>query len=146
MGILLRILLLPPLLVLMAAVALLAVFEDYSDVLEKNWDLSLPRSAGAVCEADSGASFHGDGYRYHVLAYDAGGELEKALEAQAEEIAPPVRQVAEILDALSVPEDQRPDFDDCRCFAVSDPADPRDRGYLLLSRDGTRLYAAEFFL
>ena len=47
---------------------------------------------------------------------------------------------------LSVPEDQRPAFDDCRCFAVSDPVDDRDKGYLLLSQDGTRLYVVECFL
>lgn len=146
MGIVLKILFLPLAVVLMAVVSLLAALEDYTDVLEKNWDLSLPRSAGEVYSADSGASFQGDGYRYHVLEYADSGELAEVLVRETQELPAVPAQVTAILDALSVPADQRPDFDDCRCFAVSDPVDDRDRGYLLLSQDGTRLYVVECFL
>ena len=75
MSIVLKILFLPLAVVLMAVVALLSALEDYTDVLEKNWDLSLPSSDGAVYETDSGASFLGDGYRYHVLEYADGDAL-----------------------------------------------------------------------
>ena len=146
MGVLLKILLFPLLLVLMAVTSLFAASEDYTDVVEKNWDLSLPRSAGEMYSADSGASFLGDGYRYHVLEYADGGELTEILARETEELSSVPAQVTAILDALSVPEDQRPDFDGCRCFAVSDPADDRDKGYLLLSGDGARLYVVECFL
>ena len=146
MGIVLKILFLPLAVVLMAVVSLLAALEDYTDVVEKNWDLSLPRSAGEVYSADSGASFQGDGYRYHVLEYADSGELAEVLVRETQELPSVPAQVPAILDALSVPADQRPDFDGCRCFAVSDPVDDRDRGYLLLSQDGTRLYVVECFL
>ena len=146
MSIVLKILFLPLAVVLMAVVVLLATLEDYTDVLEKNWDLSLPSSDGAVYETDSGASFLGDGYRYHVLEYADGGELAEILARETEELSSVPAEVTAILDALSVPEDQRPDFDGCRCFVVSDPADERDKGFLLLSADGTRLYVAECFL
>ena len=34
-----------------------------------NWELDLPMEEACLYEADSGASFHGDGLRYHVLEY-----------------------------------------------------------------------------
>lgn len=146
MSIVLKILFLPLAVVLMAVVVLLATLEDYTDVLEKNWDLSLPSSDGAVYETDSGASFLGDGYRYHVLEYADSGELTEVLVQETRELSSVPAQVTAILDALSVPADQRPDLDDCRCFAVSDPVDDRDKGYLLLNQSGTRLYVVECFL
>ena len=146
MSIVLKILFLPLAVVLMAVVALLSALEDYTDVLEKNWDLSMPSSDGAVYETDSGASFLGDGYRYHVLEYADGDALTEVLARETQELSAVPAQVTAILDALSEPEDQRPAFDDCRCFAVSDPVDDRDKGYLLLSQDGTRLYVVECFL
>ena len=88
MGIVLKILFLPLAVVLMAVVSLLAALEDYTDVVEKNWDLSLPRSAGEVYSADSGASFQGDGYRYHVLEYADSGELAEVLVRETQELPP----------------------------------------------------------
>ena len=74
------------------------------------------------------------------------GELTEILVQETQELSSVPAQVTAILDALSVPADQRPDLDDCRCFAVSDPVDDRDKGYLLLNQSVTRLYVVECFL
>ena len=50
-----------------------------------------------------------------------------------------------ILDGLSVPADQRPDFSDCRWFIAFRSEDARDDLYLLLNGAGTRLYVIESF-
>ena len=42
---------------------------DYVRTVQLNWELELPASEGCLYETDSGASFSGDGERYHVLAY-----------------------------------------------------------------------------
>lgn len=44
---------------------------DYSSVLQANWDISLPSAAKCdqIYAKDSGASFHGDGVRFHVFTY-----------------------------------------------------------------------------
>lgn len=45
---------------------------NYSDVLEKNWGISLPSKANykEIYEKNSGISFLGDGIRYHVFSYE----------------------------------------------------------------------------
>ncbi|MBQ2860796.1 MAG: hypothetical protein IJE80_06490, partial [Peptococcaceae bacterium] len=55
--------------------AVLFVLNDspnLADTLEANWQIVLADDAGweEVYRADSGASFHGDGIRYHVIVYN----------------------------------------------------------------------------
>ena len=134
---------LPALLVLLV----LMIFwgsEDYTRLIRLNWELDLPASESCLYETDSGASFGGDGERYHVLAYVDDSGLEEALEREAEPLAPAEEAVTAILDGLSVPADQRPDFSDCRGFTAAHPTDDRNRLYLLVNSAGTRLYVVEY--
>ena len=135
---------LPALLVLLV----LMIFwgsEDYTRLIRLNWELDLPASESCLYETDSGASFGGDGERYHVLAYVDDSGLEEALEREAEPLAPAEEAVTAILDGLSVPADQRPDFSDFRSFTAAHPTDDRNRLYLLVNSAGTRLYVVECF-
>ena len=120
--------------------------EDYTRLIRLNWELDLPASESCLYETDSGASFGGDGERYHVLAYVDDSGLEEALEREAEPLAPAEEAVTAILDGLSVPADQRPDFSDCSWFTAFRSEDARDDLYLLLNSAGTRLYVVEFFM
>ena len=52
---------------------------DYVRTVQLNWELELPASEGCLYETDSGASFSGDGERYHVLAYADDSGLEETL-------------------------------------------------------------------
>ena len=42
----------------------------YADCMNLNWHLSLPETDVVIYEKNSGASFTGDGTRYHILQYD----------------------------------------------------------------------------
>ena len=119
---------------------------DYVRTVQLNWELELPASEGCLYETDSGASFSGDGERYHILDYAGDGRLEQALAEQATPLPSAENPVTEILDDLSVPADQRPDFADCGVFTADHPSDDRNRLYLLVNSAGTRLYVVEFFL
>ena len=135
---------LPALLVLLV----LMIFwgsEDYTRLIRLNWELDLPASESCLYETDSGASFGGDGERYHVLAYVDDSGLEEALEREAEPLAPAEEAVTAILDGLSVPADQRPDYADCCWFTAFRPEDARDKLYLLANSAGTRLFVIESF-
>ena len=111
-----------------------------------NWELDLPMEESCLYEADSGASFHGDGLRYHVLEYADTAGLETALEAQTEALAAFPAGADAILEGLSVPADWRPDPAACRGFTAPHPTDDRNELYLLLAPDGIRLYVLESFL
>ena len=119
--------------------------EDYTRLIRLNWELDLPASESCLYETDSGASFGGDGERYHVLAYVDDSGLEEALEREAEPLAPAEEAVTAILDGLSVPADQRPDYADCCWFTAFRPEDARDKLYLLANSAGTRLFVIESF-
>lgn len=135
-----------PVLAVLLAVSFLQTAGDYMLTVNLNWELDLPASQGCLYETDSGASFHGDGERYHVLEYAGDGRLEQALAEQATPLPSAENPVTEILDDLSVPADQRPDFADCGVFTADHPSDDRNRLYLLVNSAGTRLYVVEFFL
>ena len=135
-----------PVLLVLAVLMLFRGSEDYTRVVNLNWELDLPASQGCLYETDSGASFHGDGERYHILEYAGDGRLEQALAEQATPLPSAENPVTEILDDLSVPADQRPDFADCGVFTADHPSDDRNRLYLLVNSAGTRLYVVEFFL
>ena len=135
-----------PVLAVLLAVSFLQTAGDYMRTVNLNWELNLPASQGCLYETDSGASFHGDGERYHVLEYAGDGRLEQALAEQATPLPSAENPVTEILDDLSVPADQRPDFADCGVFTADHPSDDRNRLYLLVNSAGTRLYVVEFFL
>lgn len=135
-----------PVLAVLLAVSFLQTAGDYMRTVNLNWELDLPASQGCLYETDSGASFHGDGERYHILEYAGDGRLEQALAEQATPLPSAENPVTEILDDLSVPADQRPDFADCGVFTADHPSDDRNRLYLLVNSAGTRLYVVEFFL
>lgn len=135
-----------PVLAVLLAVSFLQTAGDYMRTVNLNWELDLPASQGCLYETDSGASFHGDGERYHVLEYAGDGRLEQALAEQATPPPSAENPVTEILDDLSVPADQRPDFADGGVFTADHPSDDRNRLYLLVNSAGTRLYVVEFFL
>ena len=42
----------------------------YADCMNRNWHLNLPETDVEIYVKDSGASFTGDGIRYHILQYD----------------------------------------------------------------------------
>ena len=135
-----------PVLAVLLAVSFLQTAGDYMRTVNLNWELDLPASQGCLYETDSGACFHGDGERYHILEYAGDGRLEQALAEQATPLPSAENPVTEILDDLSVPADQRPDFADCGVFTADHPSDDRNRLYLLVNSAGTRLYVVEFFL
>ena len=135
-----------PVLLILSVLMIFWGSEDYARVINLNWELDLPTSEGCLYETDSGASFGGDGERYHVLEYSSDSQLQETLEQAATPISPAEEAVTAILDGLSVPADQRPDFSDCRWFTAFRSEDARDDLYLLLNGAGTRLYVVEFFM
>ena len=73
---------------------------DYVRTVQLNWELELPASEGCLYETDSGASFSGDGERYHVLAYADDSGLEETLTEEATPVSSAEVPVTEILDLL----------------------------------------------
>ncbi len=90
---------------------------DYSHVLKANWGISLPFKSlyKEIYEKDSGASFHGDGIRYHVFSYRYEDYIDLMFVWGGEEGTVYYESYSEAaaawLDEIAVPADKRPDFD-----------------------------------
>ena len=113
-------------------------------VYEANWGLAMPEGITGLYRTDSGASFHGDGYRYAVYGYpEPDEEFDSLLNAGADEYIG--ERFSEIADTLGVPDSERPDLDEDYSWRVGRrPFDERDKLYMI-SQDG-KLYTAELFM
>ena len=113
-------------------------------VYEANWGLAMPGGITGLYRTGSGASFHGDGYRYAVYDYpEPDGDFDSLLNAGADEYIG--ERFSEIADTLGVPGSERPDLDADYSWRVGRrPADERDKLYMI-SQDG-KLYIAELFM
>ena len=113
-------------------------------VYEANWGLAMPGGITGLYRTGSGASFHGDGYRYAVYDYpEPDGDFDSLLNVGADEYIG--ERFSEIADELGVPEGERPDLGADFSWRVGRrPFDERDKLYMI-SQDG-KLYIAELFM
>ena len=113
-------------------------------VYEANWGLAMPGGITGLYRTGSGASFHGDGYRYAVYGYpEPDGEFDSLLNAGADEYIG--ERFSEIADTLGVPGSERPDLSADYSWRVGRrPFDERDRLYMI--SQGGKLYVAELFM
>lgn len=124
---------------------------SYSRTLNANWGISLPVKAlcEQVYEKDSGSSFHGDGIRYHVFSYEYEDYIDLMFAWVGTEFTT-LRDgsysvaAAAWLDEIEVPEDQRPDYENCAYWYKAQ----EDNSELLIFWDNNlnRLYIVESFL
>ena len=113
-------------------------------VYEANWGLAMPDGIKELYRTDSGASFHGDGYRYAVYEYaEPDEEFDSLLNAGADEYIG--ERFSEIADELDVPGSERPDLGEDFSWRVGRrPFDERDKLYII--SQGGKLYVAELFM
>ena len=113
------------------------------DTIHINWGLQLPAGGALAYEADSGASFHGDGVRYHVFQYQS-GELLADLLPWEEPSDAQVERAAGFLDEIQVPAEKRADFAGCSCWY--DQQDDNSEIYVFYEEETDTLYVVESFL
>lgn len=99
---------------------------SYFPVIEANWGVVFPEEAqwDSVYQCDSGPSFHGDGWRYHVYTYAQETPV-AALFSWSEETGEALfsktyRDASEDwLNQLEVPSALRPDYASCLTWYTS---------------------------
>ena len=116
----------------------------HSRVLESNWGISLPYKAVCrqVYEKDSGASFHGDGIRYHVFSYKYEDYIDLMF-AWPPNHKTDTAAAESRLNAIEVETEERPDYAACSSWGKS-----REDGSEILffwNPEINRLYVIEAF-
>jgi len=124
---------------------------SYSSTLEANWGISLPRRARLteIYQKDSGASFHGDGVRYHVFSYKYEDYIDLMFAWPPNKY--PTNYYATTseaseawLDEIAVPAEERPDYSKCSSWHKSQ----EDNSEIIFFWDSeqNRLYIVENFI
>ena len=121
----------------------------YAHCINSNWHLSLPETDVVIYVKNSGASFTGDGIRYHILQYDEenaaiilksfdwkAGELDNELAVKMEEW----------LDDIDVPSEERPKQNEWKHTTSLRKEDNRDRLIMFFDENTNQLYVVEYFL
>lgn len=124
---------------------------SYTSVLETNWRISLPYEANikAIYEKDSGASFHGDGIRYHIFEYRQEEFVTQMLDWKAVENTTIYHESCseaadEWLSEISVEEADYPEYDNCLYWYKAQ----EDNSEIIIfwDKDADLLYVLEYFL
>ena len=138
--------------VLGAAMALIWKYlADYNTALKANWEISIPSKARytEIYSKDSGPSFLGDGFRYHVFSYKDHAYVEEMLDWESDEKQTIFHgnytdAVNAWLDTIEVPAEYRPD--DSTCLLWYNSENDNSEIIVLWDRKNSTIYVAESFL
>lgn len=124
---------------------------DYGQIIRLNWGLILPSDSGytEIYSKDSGASFHGDGIRYHVFDYEEEKAVDTMVEWQTTEGKARfgktyTEAVTGWLDSILVPDSERPEY--LKCSFWYQYKYGGDEMIIMLDKSRKKLYIAEFFM
>lgn len=121
----------------------------YADCMNRNWHLNLPETDVEIYVKDSGASFTGDGIRYHILQYDeeSADIILKSFDWEAGELDSELAdKMEEWLDSISVPLEDRPKQNEWKHTTLLRKEDTRDHLIMFFDEDTNQLYVVEYFL
>ncbi|MEZ0536625.1 hypothetical protein ACAG39_05155 [Caldicellulosiruptoraceae bacterium PP1] len=114
----------------------------YSKVINLNWSIKLPNSYKEIYSANSGASFHGDGQRYHIFEYNNENEINQALNwINAKNVSMEL-EINKILNNLNVSKQNMPDYNKKYKYYVKFQEDS-SKIYLIFVPDTRKLYIIE---
>ena len=121
----------------------------YADCMNRNWHLNLPETDVEIYVKDSGASFTGDGIRYHILQYDeeSADIILKSFDWEAGELNSELAdKMEEWLDSIDVPLEDRPKQNEWKHTTLLRKEYNRDHLIMFFDEDTNQLYVVEYFL
>lgn len=131
--------------------AILHDSSDLADTLESNWSIVLSDESGwgEIYHADSGASFNGDGERYHIVTYEQEDMIENMVAWSAEEGKTRWHDsyqaaIDEWISYTDTEPDMYPVYDGCMYWYQRDS----DGSEIIMcwNKAEAKIYIAEFFM
>lgn len=125
---------------------------SYSNVLQANWKISIPFKSKykEIYQKDSGASFNGDGIRYHIFSYEYEDYIDLMFAWDSTDTNKTIfhssyrEAVNSWLEEIDVPKEYYPDYDKCSYKYKSQ----EDNSELIILWDNEKneLYIVESFM
>ena len=130
--------------------AILHDSSDLADTLESNWSIVLSEESGwkEIYHADSGASFNGDGERYHIVTYEQEDVIENMVAWSADQGNVWNKTYPELMEDwlryTDAEPDMYPDHDGCMYWYQQDS----DGSEIIMcwNKAKAKIYIAEFFM
>jgi hypothetical protein len=116
--------------------------KPYTEIINLNWSIILPKDYKVIYSADSGPSFNGDGERYHIFEYKNEENVDNSLKWKSEKNDNFELKIKEILDNLNVSNESRPDFQSKYKY-YSQMKEDNSEIYLIFMADTKKLYVIE---
>lgn len=141
--------------VILLIIALIPIWNmifSYSNVLEKNWGISIPFKSKykEIYQKDSGASFHGDGIRYHIFSYEYEDYIDLMFAWDGTDNDNTIyhssysEAVSEWLKEIDVPKKYYPNYENCSFKYKSQ--DDNSELIILWDSEQNKLYVVESFM
>ncbi len=121
---------------------------SYADIIHINWSIDISdisKDYEEIYSTDSGASFHGDGERYHIFQCTNSDEILQWLNWTSNKNDEMEAEVAEILEPLHIPKEYLPDFQENYQYFATTKED-HSRIYFIFVPDTKKLYVVEMIL
>lgn len=119
--------------------------KSYTEIINMNWSIELPKPYEEIYSIDSGPSFHGDGERYHIFDYKNKDDIELSLKWKDDKNLSMESKIGEVLDNLSVSQEYMPKFESKYQYYSKREQDSSTI-YLIFIPDIKRLYVIEDIL
>lgn len=139
------------LLLIIASMPIWNMIFSYSSVLETNWGISIPYKSKykEIYQKDSGASFNGDGIRYHIFSYEYEDYIDLMFAWDQTEnktifYSTYSEAANEWLKEIDVPEEYYPNYDNCS-FKYESQKDNSEL-IILWDNESNKLYIVESFM
>lgn len=126
-------------------------FDNYSFIINENWNIKIPRNFIETYKKDSGPSFHGDGLRYHIFKYDRSEKIDDIVSWSdtADLYQGKNRfvegEVTKILSSLQVTSEYYPSFQGGYMYYYEAKEDA-SRIFMLHDYDSNLIYIVEDFM
>ena len=134
--------------ILLVVVFLITIFfwgninNPYTEIINLNWSIELPNSYKEIYSIDSGASFHGDGERYHIFEYDNKKDVNISLNWKNNKNAAIESAIENVLNNLNVSQVNRPNLE-VEYKYYSKTEDDSSKIYLIFVPNTKKLYVIE---
>lgn len=116
----------------------------YSNIIKSNWKIELSSSYKEIYSSDSGPSFLGDGYRYHIFEYKTSNDIKNFLDWKTYKNPSMELDINNILSELKVPNEYLPSFEyEYKHFLKTE--DDYSKLYIIFNENKNRIYVVESF-
>lgn len=118
--------------------------KPYTENINLNWSIKLPKTYKEIYSKDSGVSASGDGERYHIFEYKNKEDINLSLNWEDNKNEAIESEIMKVLNDLNISKENMPDFkNQYKYYTKKMMKDPSSKIYLIFDTTTKKLYVVE---